>query len=365
MRRLRAGRALRRAAPRARRGRRRCCCIAATRARLPRASAASSCRRSTRARSSTCRRRRPACRSTEAAAVLQRMDRELLRVPRGGARVRQDRPRRVRHRPAPLSMVETIITLKPTSEWRAGHDAATRWCSEMDEKPPLAGHAATSSGCRSRPAPRCSRPGIRSELGVKVLRRRPRRRSSAPASRSRRRSRGAAGHAQRRRRAPHRRLLPRPARRPRGRGAPRPARAGRERGGRDARSAGRPCRRSVEGRRALPDPGALRARLPRGRGRAAPRARGDAGRRAGAARPGGASSSSAMGPPFVRSEAGRLVGYVLVDVAGDRPIVDYVAEAKRAIAERVSLPAGRAPRVGGAVPVLRARAGAAAPACCR
>jgi Cu(I)/Ag(I) efflux system membrane protein CusA/SilA len=47
-----------------------------------------------------------------------------------------------------------------------------------------------------------------------------------------------------------------------------------------------------------------------------------------------------MGPPFVRSEAGRLVGFVLVDVADERAIVDYVAEAKRAVAERVPLPPG-------------------------
>jgi Cu(I)/Ag(I) efflux system membrane protein CusA/SilA len=47
----------------------------------------------------------------------------------------------------------------------------------------------------------------------------------------------------------------------------------------------------------------------------------------------------AMGPPFVRSEAGRLVGFVFVDVVG-RPIVDYVEDARRAVAERVALPAG-------------------------
>jgi Cu(I)/Ag(I) efflux system membrane protein CusA/SilA len=47
----------------------------------------------------------------------------------------------------------------------------------------------------------------------------------------------------------------------------------------------------------------------------------------------------AMGPPFVRSEAGRLVGFVAVDVAG-RGVVDYVADAKRAVAERVVLPPG-------------------------
>jgi Cu(I)/Ag(I) efflux system membrane protein CusA/SilA len=46
-----------------------------------------------------------------------------------------------------------------------------------------------------------------------------------------------------------------------------------------------------------------------------------------------------MGPAFVRSEAGRLVGFVSVDV-GERPIVDYVEEARRAVAERVTLPAG-------------------------
>ena len=45
------------------------------------------------------------------------------------------------------------------------------------------------------------------------------------------------------------------------------------------------------------------------------------------------------GPDLVRSEAGKLVGLVAVDVAG-RPIVDYVNEARRVVAERVTLPAG-------------------------
>jgi Cu(I)/Ag(I) efflux system membrane protein CusA/SilA len=45
------------------------------------------------------------------------------------------------------------------------------------------------------------------------------------------------------------------------------------------------------------------------------------------------------GPDMVRSEDGRLVGLVSVDVAG-RAIVDYVAEAKRVVAERVTLPPG-------------------------
>jgi Cu(I)/Ag(I) efflux system membrane protein CusA/SilA len=47
----------------------------------------------------------------------------------------------------------------------------------------------------------------------------------------------------------------------------------------------------------------------------------------------------ATGPPLVRSEAGRLVGLVSVDVAG-RPIVDYVGDAKRAVAAQVEVPPG-------------------------
>jgi len=45
------------------------------------------------------------------------------------------------------------------------------------------------------------------------------------------------------------------------------------------------------------------------------------------------------GPDMVRSEAGRVVGLVAVDVAG-RPIVDYVKEARQVIAQNVQLPAG-------------------------
>ena len=49
--------------------------------------------------------------------------------------------------------------------------------------------------------------------------------------------------------------------------------------------------------------------------------------------------SFTTGPDMVRSEAGKLVGLVAVDVAG-RPIVDYVDEARRRVAERVTLPPG-------------------------
>ncbi len=45
------------------------------------------------------------------------------------------------------------------------------------------------------------------------------------------------------------------------------------------------------------------------------------------------------GPPMIRSEDGRLVGYVFVD-PGERPLAAYVEEARRAVAGRVALPPG-------------------------
>jgi copper/silver efflux system protein len=47
---------------------------------------------------------------------------------------------------------------------------------------------------------------------------------------------------------------------------------------------------------------------------------------------------SVLGPPMIRSEGGKLVGFVFVDT--DRPIADYVAEAKRVVARDAILPAG-------------------------
>jgi Cu(I)/Ag(I) efflux system membrane protein CusA/SilA len=47
---------------------------------------------------------------------------------------------------------------------------------------------------------------------------------------------------------------------------------------------------------------------------------------------------SVLGPPMIRSEGGKLVGFVFVDT--DRPIADYVAEAKDVVGRDVVLPAG-------------------------
>ncbi len=44
------------------------------------------------------------------------------------------------------------------------------------------------------------------------------------------------------------------------------------------------------------------------------------------------------GPPMIRSEDGKLVAYVFVDT--DRPIADYVEDAQRVVATEVELPAG-------------------------
>ncbi|MDY7229890.1 efflux RND transporter permease subunit [Hyalangium rubrum] len=45
-----------------------------------------------------------------------------------------------------------------------------------------------------------------------------------------------------------------------------------------------------------------------------------------------------QGPPMIRSEGGKLLTYVFVDT--DRPIADYVAEARQVVAREVKLPAG-------------------------
>lgn len=51
-----------------------------------------------------------------------------------------------------------------------------------------------------------------------------------------------------------------------------------------------------------------------------------------------ATMKSTLGPPMIRSEGGRLVGFVFVDT--DRPIADYVAEAKTVVAREVKAAPG-------------------------
>ncbi len=46
------------------------------------------------------------------------------------------------------------------------------------------------------------------------------------------------------------------------------------------------------------------------------------------------------GPPLIRSEQGRLVGFVFVDIEDEIAIGDYVAQAKKLVADKVKLPNG-------------------------
>ncbi len=51
-----------------------------------------------------------------------------------------------------------------------------------------------------------------------------------------------------------------------------------------------------------------------------------------------ATIKSVLGPPMIRSEGGKLVGFVFVDT--DRPIADYVVDAKRAVARDAAVAPG-------------------------
>ncbi len=46
------------------------------------------------------------------------------------------------------------------------------------------------------------------------------------------------------------------------------------------------------------------------------------------------------GPPMIREENGRLVGFVFVDVAG-RTIADYVRDAREVVESEVTLASGK------------------------
>ena len=90
---------------------------------------------------------------TEATKILQIQDRMLKKIPEvepvfgkaGQAETPTD--------PAPLSMFETVVTLKPPEQWRAGM-TWEKLLAEMNERSKRPAWR-ISSGCRSRRAPRC------------------------------------------------------------------------------------------------------------------------------------------------------------------------------------------------------------------
>ncbi len=271
---------------------------------------------------------------TEAARVLQRMDQELMEFPEvarvfgkiGRAETATD--------PAPLEMVETVITLKPRAQWRPGM-TWERLLREMDEKLRYPGMP-NLFWMPIQTRTEMLATGVRSQLGVKVF----------GDDLAKIESAATAIEA----------ALTRVS-------GTRSAVAERLTGGffldfhvnraeaaryglrvRDVNEivetaiGGRNVSVTVEGRERYPinvryardfrqDLAALRRTL--------------------VATPTGAqvplsqvaTIEFAMGPPFVRSEAGQLVGFVFVDV-GERPIVDYVHDARQVVAEQVTLPAG-------------------------
>jgi len=271
---------------------------------------------------------------TEAQRVLQLQDRELRAFPEV-ARVfgkigRADTPTD----PAPLSMVETIVTLEPEAKWRPGM-TYERLVQELDAKLRYPGMPNTWwMPIQTRNEMLAT--GVRAQLGVKVY---------GPDLATIERASIAVEHA----------LA----------GVPgtRSAYAERLTGGfyldivpdrdaiarvglrvRDVSEAvetaigGRNVTWTIEGRERYPvqvryaadfreDPAALARVL--------------------VATPGGAQVplgqlaqiETRTGPDMVRSEAGQIAGLVQVNV-GDRPIVDYVADAKRAVADQVVLPPG-------------------------
>jgi copper/silver efflux system protein len=272
---------------------------------------------------------------TEAAQVLQRMDQELRAVPEVkrvfGKAGRADSPTDM----APLSMIETVITLRPRSEWRPGlgFDDLVR---ELDERLRWPGYP-NLFWMPIQTRTEMLATGIRSELGVKVLgddlgaiertavaieaalR-------DVPGTRSAVAERSLGG-------------LYLDVRVDRNEAARLGLRARDVNEVVESAIGGAAVSTAIDGRERYP----IQVRYARD-------FREDLGalRRVLVATPGGAAVPLgqvadlrfAMGAPFVRSEAGRLVGFVLVDVSDARGIVDYVADAKRAVAAHVALPPG-------------------------
>jgi Cu(I)/Ag(I) efflux system membrane protein CusA/SilA len=276
----------------------------------------------------------PGMSMTEAAAVVQRMDRELREFPEV-ARVfgkigRADTPTD----PAGLEMAEIVITLKPKSAWRPGM-TREQLVREMDDKLRYPGMP-NLFWMPIQTRTEMLATGVRSQLGVKVFGDDPRHIEEAGVAIER-----ALASVPGTRSAQAERLTG---------GFYLDVRVEREAAARlglrvrdvnavvESAVGGASVSEVVDGRRRFP----INVRYARDF-----REDVDALRRVLVATPSGAqvpleqvaSVEFAMGPAFVRSEAGRLVGLVSVDV-GDRPIVDYVGDAKRAVAEQVQLPPG-------------------------
>jgi Cu(I)/Ag(I) efflux system membrane protein CusA/SilA len=276
----------------------------------------------------------PGISTTQAAEVLQRIDRELMSFPEvervfgkaGRARSATD--------PAPLSMIESIITLKPRHAWREGM-TWNRLVAEMNEKLRYPGMP-NIWWMPIQTRTEMLATGIRSKLGIKVFGsdldeiaetaiRIEKVLHDVPGTRSVVAERVTGGfyldfHVDREEAARHGLLVQDVA------------------DVIESAIGGINVSEAIEGRERYP----INVRYARDF-----REDLDALGRVLVATPSGAQVPIsqvaeirfAMGPPFIRSESGRLVALVFVDIA-DRPIVDYVEDAKAAVAAQVSLPAG-------------------------
>jgi len=271
---------------------------------------------------------------TAAADVLQRMDRELKEFPEVervfGKIGRADSPTD----PAPFSMIETTITLKPVGQWRPGltWDALVR---QMDEKLRYPGMQNIFwMPIQTRTEMQAT--GIRSQLGVKVF---------GPDLLTIERTAIAIEETLGRLPATRSAVAERTTG-----GFYLDVRLDRDRAARfglkvrdvneviESALGGESVSETIEGRERYPiqvryardfrqDPDTLARML--------------------VATPAGgqvplsqvADIRFATGAPMIRSEDGQLVGIVFVDVA-DMPIVDYVAKAREAVARDVKLPPG-------------------------
>ena len=276
----------------------------------------------------------PGISETEAASVLQVMDRRLKEVPEvetvfgkmGRARTATD--------PAPLSMNETVVTLKPESQWRPG----MTWealVSDMDSRMRFPGmpniwwmpiqtrNEMLATGVRSAVGVKVYGPDLAviERIGISV--------ESAlkgvPGTRSAYADRVTGGYFLdfdiRREEAARYGLT-----------------VGQVQDVIESAIGGLPVSQTIEGRERYTisvryarqfreDPEALkRVLVPTPAGPPVPLAQ-------------VADMEFRTGPPMIQEEDGQLLGLVSVDVAG-RALADYVSDAKRAVAREVDLPPG-------------------------
>jgi len=276
----------------------------------------------------------PGISPTEAGSVLRTMDRQLKAIPEvetvfgkiGRARTATD--------PAPLSMVETVVSLKPESEWRKGM-TWDRLIAEMNATVGVPGmpniwwmpiqtrNEMLATGVRSVVGVKVYGPDLATieRIGVQIegaL-------QDVPGTRSAYADRVTGGY-----------FLDFDIDREAA------ARYGLTVGDVqdviEAAIGGIPVSQTVEGRERYPisvryarafrdDPEALkRVLVPTHSGAQVPLAQ-------------VARIEFRTGPPMIQEEDGQLLGLVSVDVAG-RPLASYVADAKRAVAAQVELPPG-------------------------